>query len=69
LLFKFLNPFFIFTANHDVQDFLFFGKNINSWLIYVLIFFGITLLAFLWVWLIGFLDERQSGKSTKQPWE
>ena len=61
--------YFIFTTNNDVQDLLIFGKNIDSWLIYVLIFFGLTSLAFVLVWLIGFLAESQSGKSIKQPWE
>ena len=64
------HPYFIFTSNKDVQDLLIFGHNIDAWLIYVLIFFGLTSLAFVSVWLIGFLTEsRQSGKSIKQPWE
>ena len=66
---NFLNAFFIFTSNNDVQDLLIFGHNIDTWLIYVLIFFGLTSLAFVSVWLIGFLAESQSGKSIKQPWE
>ena len=61
--------YFIFTTNNDVQDLLIFGRNIDAWLIYVLIFFGLTSLAFVFVWLIGFLTESQSGKSVKQPWE
>ncbi len=61
--------YFIFTANRDVQDLLIFGRNIETWLIYVLVFFGFTSLAFISVWFIGFLAERQSGKSFKQPWE
>jgi len=61
--------YFIFTSNHDVQDLLIFGQNIETWLIYVLIFFGLTSLAFVLVWLIGFVAESQSGKSIKQPWE
>tara|TARA_B100000902_G_scaffold291252_1_gene277556 strand:- start:110 stop:310 length:201 start_codon:yes stop_codon:yes gene_type:complete len=61
--------YFIFTSNNDVQDLLIFGRNIDSWLIYVLIFFGLTSLAFVSVWLIGFLTESQSEKSIKQPWE
>ncbi|MBW3050368.1 cytochrome B6 [Prochlorococcus marinus XMU1403] len=59
----------MFTSNKDVQDLLIFGHNIESWLIYVLIFFGLTSLAFVFVWLIGFLAESQSGNSIKQPWE
>ena len=65
----FSNHFFIFTTNNDVQDLLIFGHNIDAWLIYVLIFFGLTSLAFVLVWLIGFVVESQSGKSVKQPWE
>ena len=65
----FPNHFFIFTTNNDVQDLLIFGHNIDTWLIYVLIFLGLTSLAFVSVWLIGFLAESQSGKSVKQPWE
>jgi len=61
--------YFIFTTNNDVQDLLIFGHNIDTWLIYVLIFFGFTSLAFVSVWFIGFLVESQSGKSIKQPWE
>ena len=66
---NFSYPYFIFTSNHDVQDLLIFGHNIDDWLIYVLIFFGLTFLAFVAVWLMGFLDESKSGKSFKQPWE
>jgi len=61
--------YFIFTSNHDAQDLLIFGHNIDTWLIYVLIFFGLSALAFASVWFIGLLVERQSGKSIKQPWE
>ena len=60
---------FIFTTNDDVQDLLIFGHDINAWLVYVLIFFGLTSLAFIAVWLIGFFAESRSGKSIKQPWE
>tara|TARA_Y100001968_G_scaffold195591_1_gene179443 strand:+ start:462 stop:662 length:201 start_codon:yes stop_codon:yes gene_type:complete len=65
----FSHLYFIFTTNNDVQDLLIFGRKIDTWLIYVLIFFGLTSLAFLSVWLVGFLAESQSGKSIKQPWE
>tara|TARA_B100000579_G_scaffold392071_1_gene367743 strand:+ start:482 stop:709 length:228 start_codon:yes stop_codon:yes gene_type:complete len=67
--FKFSQHYLIFTSNNDVQDLLIFGNNIEAWLIYVLIFFGLTSLAFVLVWITGFLAERQSGKSIKQPWE
>jgi len=66
---NFLHTYFIFTSNHDVQDLLIFGHNIDTWLIYVLIFFGLSSFAFVAVWLLGLLVERESGKSIKQPWE
>ena len=69
MTFMFSHFYFIFTTNNDVQDLLIFGHNIESWLIYVLIFFGLTSLAFVFVWFIGFLAESQSGNSIKQPWE
>ena len=69
MIFNFSQFYFIFTTNDDVQDLLIFGHTIDAWLIYVLIFFGLTSVAFLLVWFIGFLAESQSGKSIKQPWE
>ena len=69
MTFNFLNAYFIFTSNNDVKDLLIFGHNIATWLIYVLIFFGLSSFAFVSVWFIGLLVERQSGKSIKQPWE
>ena len=69
MILKSLPFYFIFTSNHDVQDLLIFGRNIETWLIYVLIFFVLTSLAFVFVWFMGFLYERQSGESIKQPWE
>tara|TARA_Y100001968_G_scaffold286561_1_gene287387 strand:- start:169 stop:378 length:210 start_codon:yes stop_codon:yes gene_type:complete len=64
-----LQLYFIFTSNDDVQDLLIFGRTIDTWLIYVLIFFGLTSLAFILVWLIGFLADSRLEKSKKQPWE
>ena len=66
---NFSHAYFIFTSNHDVKDVLIFGHNIDTWLIYVLIFFGLSSFAFVSVWFIGLLVERQSGKSISQPWE
>ena len=66
---NFLYVYFIFTSNHDVQDLLIFGHTIDTWLIYVLILFGLSSVAFVSVWLFGLLVESQSGKSIKQPWE
>ena len=66
---NFSYPYLIFTSNQDVEDLLIFGQNIETWVIYVLFFFGLTSLAFVLVWLIGFVTESQSGQSIKQPWE
>ena len=66
---NFLYAYFIFTSNHDLQDLLIFGHNIDTWLISVLIFFGLSSIAFFAVWFIGLFVEMQSGKSIKQPWE
>ena len=66
---NFSHAYFIFTSNHDIQDLLIFGHNIDTWLIYVLIFFGLSSFGFVSVWFIGLLVDRQSGKSIKQPWE
>ena len=66
---NFPHAYFIFTSNQDVQDLLIFGHNIDTWLIYVLIFFGLSSFAFVSVWFAGLLVERQSGNSIKQPWE
>ena len=66
---NYLHSYFMFTSNNDIQDLLIFGHNIDTWLIYVLVFLGLTSLAFVSVWFIGLLRERQSGKSIKQPWE
>ena len=66
---NFSKTFFIFTSNQDVKDLLIFGRNIDTWLIYVLIFFGLSSLAFVSVWFIGLLVESRSGQSIKQPWE
>ena len=69
MIFNFSHPYLIFTSNNDVHDSLIFGHTIDDWLIYVLIFFGLTSLAFVSVWLKGFLVESRSGESIKQPWE
>ena len=66
---NFLNLYFIFTTNSDVKNSLIFGKDINTWLVYALIIFGLTFVGFAWVWLYGLLLERNSGESFKQPWE
>ena len=69
MILNFVYAYFIFTSNHDVQDLLILGRNIDTWLIYVLIFFGLSSFAFVLVWFLGLLVERQSEKSIKQPWQ
>tara|TARA_B100000214_G_scaffold304531_1_gene235348 strand:- start:351 stop:545 length:195 start_codon:yes stop_codon:yes gene_type:complete len=64
-----VEPYFIFTSNNDVQDLLIFGETIDTWLIYVLVFFGLTSLAFILVWLLGFLADSRLRNSSKQPWD
>ncbi len=46
-----------------------FGKEMGTWLIYAVIFFGFSFLAFVFVWIIDFLQDRQAGKSIDKPWE
>ena len=60
---------FEFISNADAQNSLIFGRDINTWLIYVLIFLGLTFLGFAWVWFSGLINEQKSGKSIKQPWD
>ena len=69
MLTKFLVVVFDFISNADVKNSLVFGKDMNTWLIYVLIFFGLTCFGFAWVWFAGVITEQKAGKSIKQPWE
>ena len=69
MLTKFLIVVFDFISNADAQDSLILGRDINTWLIYVLIFLGLTFFGFAWVWFSGLIIEKKSGKSIKQPWE
>ena len=67
----FLHILFVlaFVSNGDAAGALIFGKDIESWLIYTLIFFGFTSLGFIWTWLFGLFRDRKSGKPIKKPWE
>tara|TARA_Y100001968_G_C19333052_1_gene705331 strand:+ start:164 stop:355 length:192 start_codon:yes stop_codon:yes gene_type:complete len=58
-----------FTSNADAANTLIFGKDIQTWLVYTLIFFGITSFSFVWVWFAGLLKDRQSGKPLDKFWE
>ena len=69
MLTKIFGLVFDFISNADAQNSLIFGKDINTWLIYVLIFLGLTFFGFAWVWLSGLIFENKSGKSIKQPWD
>ena len=69
MLTKFLVVIFDFISNADAENSLIFGRDINTWLIYVLIFLGLTFLAFAWVWLSGLITEKKSGNSIQQPWD
>jgi len=49
---------FAFTSNADLGKFLFFGKGIEVWLVYTVIFFGLTSLAFAGTWLSGLILQN-----------
>ena len=58
-----------FSTNADISNQLVFGKDMNTWLIYVLVFLTVSGLAFSWVWIMGFLSSRAEGNSVRQPWD
>ena len=58
-----------FTTTGDIANSQVFGIDMGTWLIYTLIFFGISSFAFVWVWAIGFFRDRQMGKPIEKPWE
>ena len=49
-----------FTSNADATNLLFLGKGIETWLNYTLLFFGLTSIAFAWVWLSGLIVIKKS---------
>ena len=53
-----------FTSNADAVNLSFLGKGIEVWLNYTLIFFGLTSIAFVWVWLSGVITENGSDSSS-----
>tara|TARA_Y100001968_G_C19099534_1_gene591792 strand:- start:178 stop:375 length:198 start_codon:yes stop_codon:yes gene_type:complete len=55
----FLFFFLGFTSNQDATNFLLLGKSIDEWLVYTLIFFGLTSLGFAWVWLSENIISKQ----------
>ncbi len=58
-----------FKSNADLADGLFFGLKMGTWLLYTLIFLGLTSIAFVWTWWKDLLLKRKDGMKTKQPWE
>ncbi len=52
-----------FRSNSDLGDFLFFGKGIEAWLYYTLIFFAFTSVAFILTWLSGLVLEKNKEES------
>jgi len=59
----------VFTNNADAANILIFGRDMQTWLIYTLIFLGLTFLSFVVTWLRGiFIDENLSS-SIKQPFD
>ena len=61
--------FFAFTSNADASNGLVFGKHIENWLVYTLIFLGLTSISFVWTWVKGIMNDKNSGDFFKQPWE
>ncbi len=61
--------FFAYRTTGDVVDGTIFGRDIGTWLIYALIFFGFSSLAFIWVWAIDFFRDRKEGKPLEKPWD
>ena len=55
-----------FTANADVVNLVFLGKGIETWLNYTLIFFGLTSIAFVWVWISGLIFINPSDASLEE---
>lgn len=49
---------FAFTSNADAVNTLIFGRDMETWLIYTLIFLGITFLSFVGTWLTGILIKK-----------
>tara|TARA_Y100001968_G_scaffold324970_1_gene365413 strand:- start:636 stop:830 length:195 start_codon:yes stop_codon:yes gene_type:complete len=58
-----------FTNNADAVDTLILGRDMETWLIYTLIFLGITFLSFAGTWLTGILINKNSDSSIKHPLE
>ncbi len=69
LFLKVVGELFAFTSTGDAPNSLVFGLDIDTWLNYTLIFFGISSFAFVWVWATGFIRDRQAGKPIDKPWE
>ena len=55
--------FFSFSSNADAENFLLFGKGIGVWLVYTLIFFGLTSLAFIGTWISGLISQEIKDES------
>tara|TARA_Y100001970_G_C13516230_1_gene500800 strand:- start:46 stop:246 length:201 start_codon:yes stop_codon:yes gene_type:complete len=50
---------YAFSSNADISDGVVFGKKIEVWLIYTLIFFGLTSLGFVWTWVFDLFKNFQ----------
>ena len=55
--------FFSFTSNADASNLLLFGRGIDVWLVYTLIFFGLTSIAFMGTWLSGLIVQETYDES------
>ena len=61
--------FFAFRTTGDVEAGIVFGRDLGTWLLYALIFFGFSSLAFIWVWGVDFFRDGQDGKPLEKPWD
>ena len=57
------------TSHADVANAVVFGKEMGTWLIFAVIFFGLTVIAFVWVWVADFVRDREAGKPIEKPWD
>ena len=60
---------FAFQSNADASNILVFGRDMQTWLNYSLILLAMTSVAFVSVWLFGFIRDQKSDKSIQNPWD
>tara|TARA_B100000700_G_C14983240_1_gene827458 strand:- start:1005 stop:1193 length:189 start_codon:yes stop_codon:yes gene_type:complete len=58
-----------FVSNKDAVDLQIFGQDMSTWLIYTLIFLGLTAFGFLGTWIFGLLRDLKAQKPIQKPWD